>query len=264
MGRPLKLTTDLAEAMCEYARQGMPVGRASALCDVHRVSAQRWLREGAGEVDAAGEDEDAVIGMRGQFAIDFEGARAAYLLGLLTKWQERIDKQDYNTAKVIAAMMASQAPDEYSERRATRTIDQRTTLQGEIGVTRYASMSTEDLDAERQRIEARRTAAKVDVGDDWRDAVVARLPEEKTLNQETAERSLLTVKRKVGGKPDDHQAFSQNIPPSRAQGSDALVEADQAEFVAAALAPSATGEGGVVLARSLVPPSRRCRGYERC
>ena len=173
MGRPFKLNPDLADQMCGFARQGMPIGRAAALAGCHRVTVQAWMREGAIEIGEAG-DDDAELGPRAEFALSFGAARAEYLLKLNTQWQAAIARKDHNVANVIAAMLASQAPDEYSERRATRTVDQRTTLAGEIGVTRFASMSTEDLEGEHQRIQARRTAAKAQHGDDWREAMVDR------------------------------------------------------------------------------------------
>ena len=254
MRKAFKLTPETAEAMCGYARQGLPAGRAAAMCGIHRVTAQRWLREGAIEISEAG-DGDTALGPRAEFATSFEAARAAFLLGLATKWQECIDKQDYNTAKAIQVMLASQSPDEYSERRATRTVDQRVAMQADLTVNRFASMSADDLDAERQRIAGRIDAAQALGGDeDWRAAAV-RLPRQEgdddgpdpavgknNLLAENLHSGSQTRKTQSGALPAVRPASPENILPSRAQVSGASVADDQAEFVVAAgLTPDHTG-----------------------
>ena len=265
MARPLKLNPAMAEAMCAHAELGLPIGRASALAGIHRCTAMRWLREGASEIDAITDDDDADLSLRGRFAIDFEAARATYLLGLATKWQERIDKQDYNTAKAIQVMLASQSPDEYSERRATRTVDQRVAMQADLTVSRYAEMSVEDLDAERSRISARRAAAQADAGDDWQDAVVKRHApagedidpgppsEEKTPEPDNPQSGSQKRKSEIGGFSGDDHGSTENISPTRARPSNAPVVAD-AESVVAALAPEHDGEADLTRAASPFPP----------
>ena len=217
MPYPAKLTKALAETMSQHARQGLPIGRAASLSGIHRVTAQRWLREGAAEIDQAG-DDDADLSLRATFAIDFEAARAQYLLGLTVQWQAAVKRKDANSAKVIATMLASVSPDEFSERRATRTIDQRTTLAGEVAINRYASMSVEDLAAERERIEQRRNATEGEA--DWRQAAV-RLPgvREKRTSELEPDSGSLNRKSAIGGLPKDDDGPSHNNPPSRAQGS---------------------------------------------
>ena len=234
MAQPLKLNAERAAAMVANAELGLPIGRAAALAGVHRCTAMRWLSQGAAEIAEAGDDDDddgGELGLRAQFSIDFEAARAAYLLGLATKWQERIDKQDYNTAKAIQVMMASQSPDEYSERRATRTVDQKTTLAGEIGVTRYGSMTDVELDAERQRIQARRDAAEAQDGDDWRAAAVnppgpaggeidpGPGPGKNVPTAGKPDSGSITCKPASGALPARVDGSPQNIPPTRARAS---------------------------------------------
>ena len=119
MAPPLKLTDDVAEQMCGFARQGLPVGRAAAMCGIHRVSAMRWLSQGATEIAEAG-DDDGDLGPRAAFAISFEAARAEYLLGLSAAWQAAVARRDADTATAVANMLAVRAPDEFSDRRATR------------------------------------------------------------------------------------------------------------------------------------------------
>ena len=122
MGRPLKLNDDLAEQICGFARQGLPVGRAAALVGVHRVTAQAWLAAGANEIAEIAEagDGDAELGPRAEFAISFEAARAEYLLGLSAAWQAAVARRDAGTATAVQNMLAVRAPDEWSDRRATR------------------------------------------------------------------------------------------------------------------------------------------------
>ena len=242
MGRPLKLNTATAAAMVANAKLGLPIGRASALAGVHRCTAMRWLAQGAAEIDAAGDDEDGELTLRARFSIDFESARASYLLGLVTKWQERIDKQDFNTAKVVAAMMASQAPDEYSERRATRT--QHTTLTGDVTVGRFDGMTDDDLHAERSKIIARRDAAQAGAAgaDSWQAAAVRmpgqdkdedqpeRAAEEKTSTVENPKRSVSTRKPGTATKGFGDGGSPQNISPTRARVSGApVVEAGRSD-----------------------------------
>ena len=218
MGRPTKLTAKVAEAICENARKGLPLGRAAVLVAVHRVTAQRWLAEGALEIaDAA---DDAELSLCAQFTIDFESARAGYLLGLATKWQECIDEGDYNTAKSVQVMMASQSPGEYSERRVTRSVDQRTTMSAEINVNRFADMTTGELATERQQIAARREATEIADADDadWRSAAV-RLPKTgkeipETNNLDSGSR---TVKSDVGGLAANERGSPHDISPTRAR-----------------------------------------------
>ena len=173
MGQPLRLTPDLADRICEYARQGMPLARSSVLCGVHRVTALRWLTQGAAEIaerDETGDEGELPI--RAQFAIDFENARAGYLLGLATKWEKFISEGDYNSAKAVQTMMSSQSPDEFSERRVTKTIDQKVAMSAELSVNRFAAMTAEELGEERAKIEARRSATEIEGDDDWRQAAV--------------------------------------------------------------------------------------------
>ena len=96
---------------------------------------------------------------------------------LSEQWQAAIDEGCHNTAKAIQVMMASQSPDEYSERRVTRSVDQRTTLTADVAVSRYSAMTSDELATERDLIEARREETEIDVADDadWRSAAV-RLP----------------------------------------------------------------------------------------
>ena len=238
MAPPSKLTPALAKEMCGYASQGLPIGRSAALVGVHRVTAMRWKREGGSEIAEAADDYDAEMGLRGQFAIDFDAARAGYLLKLTVQWQAAVDEGDHHVAKVIAAMLASQAPDEYSERRATRHVDQRTTLTGDVTVNRFASMSAEDLDAERQRIEARRAASQNQDDADWRAAAVrlprpagdedapGPVPEENDHPAEKRGSGSIKRKSEIGGLPGDDQALSDNITPTRARANGAGDELD--------------------------------------
>ena len=218
-GRPSKLTPKVAEAICAYATKGLPLARSAVLQGVHRVSAQRWLAQGAAEIaDAA---DDAELSVFAQFAIDFESARAGYLLGLATKWQESIDEGDYNTAKAIQIMMASQSPDEYSERRATRTVDQRTTMTAEVSVSRFADMTSDELATERDQIEARREATEIDAADDadWRQSAV-RLPaspEKENIQAGNPESGSRTVKSEVGGLAVNDPGSPHDISPTRAR-----------------------------------------------
>ena len=218
-GRPSKLTPKVAEAICEYARKGLPLARAAVLGGCHRVTAQRWLAQGAAEIaDIA---DDAELSIFAEFAIDFERARAGYLLGLVTKWQVAIDEGDYNSAKAIQIMMASQSPDEYSERRATRTVDQRTTLTADVHVSRFAAMTADELASERRQIAARREATEIADADDadWRSAAV-RLP--SSTGKENPEAGNLGSgsqdrKSEVGGLAGDDRGSLHDILPTRAR-----------------------------------------------
>ena len=256
MGRPLLLTDELSKTVCEYAAEGMPLGRATALVGVNRTTAWRWVREGEAEIDAAG-DDGGELGPRGQFALDYGSARAGYLRRLNAQWEAAIKRKDYNTAKAVQVMLASQSPDEFSERRATRSINQTTTLQGEIGVARFATMSDVELTAERERMEARRAAAKAQPDDDWREAMVDRpgpagggiddpapVPVEKNPISAIADSGSTNRKIRAGAKGVDDYASPQNIFPTRARPSlDAPVEADEAVVVDVKSAPGHTGGG---------------------
>ena len=152
----------------------MPLRRAAALAGVNRTTAWRWENQGAAEIDQAPDDGEE-LSPHARFTLAFGQARAEYLAELTAAWKAAVKRKDHHVAKVIATMLASQSPDEYSERRAARSIDQRTTLTGEIGVNnRFAEMTTDDLHAERERIAERRVAAKIADGDDWRTAVADR------------------------------------------------------------------------------------------
>ena len=238
MARPTKLTAELAEEICEYARKGLPIRRAAALVGVHRVSAQRWMRQGALEIAEAA-DDDGELTPQAAFAIAFDAARAEFLLGLSTAWQAAIKRKDANVAKAVQVMMASQSPDEYSERRVVRTVDQKMALTGDIGVGRFAEMSDAELTGERQRIEARRAAAEAQPDDDWREAVAQRpapaggdivpgpAPGEKNPEPGNPQSGSQTIKSQTRGFSGDDHALPQNISPTRARilrNSDASVE----------------------------------------
>ena len=228
------------------------------MCGVHRVTVQRWMSQGAVEIAEAAEggDDDAELGPRAEFALAFETARAGYLLELSEAWKTAISKRDANTAKVVATMLASVSPDEFSERRVVRTVDQKTTLAGEIGVTRFTEMSVEALDAERERIQARRAAAKAQPDDDWRDAAVKRpgppgedidpapRPGEKTPASADPGSGSQTRKLNLGALPGHDRGSTTNISPTRARTLNASVEDDKADVVAVALPPDVRCEGG--------------------
>ena len=266
MAAQSKLTDETAEAICEFARQGLPVGRAAALVGVHRVTAQRWMREGAAEIAEAADDGDE-LGPRAAFALSFDAARAEFLLGLSASWQAAIKRKDANIAKAVQVRMASASPDEFSERRVIRTVDQTTTLAGEISVSRFDSMTIDDLNAERERILARRDAAQAGAGADSWQAAAVRTPHqvgEEDLSERAAEENNSTVekpirsvsnrKTRVGGLGGDDPGLSEKNISTRARSSlNAPVAAEEAEFVAAALAPGAA-DGGAGLAGP-APPS---------
>ena len=251
--------------MCGFARQGLPIGRAASLAGCHRASAMRWMSLGAAEIAEAGDDADE-LGPRAAFALDFEAARAEYLLGLATEWEAAIKRKDANTAKVIAGMLSSQSPDEYSERRAVRSVDQRTTLAGEISVSRFDSMSTDDLNREREKIMARRDAAQAGAGSDSWQAAVAMprqgtdedRPEpavgENNSTPEKSKRSLSTRKPQVGGVSVDDLDVSQKNTATRARSSDVSVEAVQSDVQTDGPAPGHAGEGGGFAGPSPSPP----------
>ena len=262
MAAKSKLTAELAEAMCEYARQGLPVGRAAALVGIHRVTAQHWMSIGAAEIAEAGDDDDD-LGPRAAFAISFDAARAEYLLGLSAAWQAAVARKDPNTPKVIATMLASVSPDEYSERRATRT--QHTTLTGDVTVGRFATMSTDDLNAARAKIVARRDAAQAGAADDcWQSAAV-RMPRQGTDEDRhgpAAGKNNSTVgnpgsesqtrKTQSGGLGGDDPGVSQKNISSRARSSNASVEDGPSDVQTDGPAPE-HGEGGATFAGA--PPS---------
>ena len=264
MTGPTKLTNAVSEIICQHARAGLPLRRAAAMAGVNRITAWRWETQGATEIDQVGDDDDAELGPRALFSLAYGQARAEYLAELNAAWKSAIAGKDSNRAKAIQIMLAAVSPDEFSVRRATRSVNQTTTLQGEIGVTRFAEMSTEDLDAERQRIAARRTAARVEDGDDWRGAVADRpgpaggdidpapAAEEKNLSAVNPERSLSNRKSQVGGLPAVSPASPENILPSRARDLSAPVVDDQAEFVVAAQSTPAHS-GGEELTRTSPP-----------
>ena len=263
MTKPSKLTAETAEAMCEFARQGLPAGRAAALVGVHRVTAQRWMREGAAEIAEAADDAED-LGPRAAFAISFESARAEYLLSLSAAWRAAIERKDGNVAKAIQVMMASVSPDEFSERRATRTVDQRVAMQADLTVSRFAEMSVGDLHAARQRIADRRGAAKVEDGDDWRTAVADRPgpaggdidpgppSEEKNSVPDNPQNGSQRRKSEIGGFTGAEPGLSQNISPTRARVPGASVEDDQLESVVAARSTPVHG-GEVELTRTTSP-----------
>ena len=205
----------------------MPLNRAAALAGVNRITAWRWQTEGAAEIDAG--DDDDELGMLARFSLDYGAARAAYLLELSEAWKEAVVRKDGNVAKAIQTMMAAISPDEFSERRATRSINQTTTLAGEIGVSRFGSMSAEELTAEREMIQARHDAAAPLPADDWRSAVV-QLPgpaggdsetpapsEKKTPVPGKPESGSRTRKSGNGALPARNQDFPRNISPTRAR-----------------------------------------------
>ena len=255
MTGPTKLTDEVSEAICTHARAGMPLNRAAALSRINRITAWRWMNEGAAE-----------LGPKARFALNYGEARAAYLLELSDAWKRAIGRKDANTAKVIAGMLSSQSPDEFSERRATRHVDQHTTMSGEIGVNRFSAMSAEDLDQERTKISARIDAAQaLGMDDSWQAAAV-RMPSqvgEEDLperaageNNSTAQKSgsgSQTRKTQSGGLGVDDPGVSQKNSPSRAQASDASVVAGLKDVVADGLAPDHNGERGA--SSPGVPPS---------
>ena len=71
MTGPTKLTDEVSEAICTHARAGMPLNRAAALSRINRITAWRWMNEGAAE-----------LGPKARFALNYGEARAAYLLEL--------------------------------------------------------------------------------------------------------------------------------------------------------------------------------------
>ena len=240
MARPTKLTAELAEEICEYARKGLPVRRAAALVGVHRVSAQRWMRQGALEIAEAA-DDDGELTPQAAFAISFDAARAEYLLGLSAAWQSAIARKEPHVAKCIQVMMASQAPDEYSERRVTRTVDQTTTLAGEIRVSRFDTMTDDDLRGERSKIAARVAAGEAGAGAaSWQDAAV-RMPSSPVgtedapgpaagKNNSTVEKPIRSVsnrKTRVGALGVDDPGLSQKISSTRARKKLALRAREQ-------------------------------------
>lgn len=260
-----KLTADTAEAICEFARQGLPVGRAAALVGVHRVTAQRWMREGAAEIAEAADGDDE-LGPRAAFALSFDAARAEFLLGLSASWQAAIKRKDANVAKAVQVRMASASPDEFSERRVIRTVDQTTTLAGEISVSRFAAMTDDELHAERSKIAARRDAAQACAGADSWQAAAVRMPGQETdedqperaagENNSTVEkpkRSVSTRKPQSRGLGVDDGGLSQKNIPTRARNSNASVEDGPVVMVPAEPAPE-HGEGGGLAGPSPSPP----------
>ena len=259
-----KLTADTAEAICEFARQGLPVGRAAALVGVHRVTAQRWMREGAAEIAEAADGDDE-LGPRAAFALSFDAARAEFLLGLSASWQAAIKRKDANVAKAVQVRMASASPDEFSERRVIRTVDQTTTLAGQISVSRFDAMTDDELHAEREKIAARRDAAQAGAaGDDWQAAAVRmpgqdkdedqpeRAAEEKTSTVENPKRSVSTRKPGTATKGSGDGGLAQKISPTRARNSNASVVDGPSDVQTDGTAPE-HGEGGVSFAGA--PPS---------
>ena len=252
MAQPLKLTPELSKTVCEYAAQGMPLGRATALVGVNRVTAWRWVREGEAEIEAFGEEGEAELGSRGQFALDVGRARAGYLLKLNAQWEAAIKAKNPNLAKAVQVMLASQAPDEFSERRATRSIDQRTTLTGEVTTTnRYASMSGDDLDAEHQKITERIAAGKGRADDaDWRAAAVrppgqvedVTVPGENNATVGKAYSGSRNRKAGSGALAGDDHASTQNISATRARDPGESVAASPSYVVGEEQAPGAHGE----------------------
>ena len=263
MARATKLTDAISDAICAHARQGMPLVRAAALARVNRVTAWRWQSEGAAEIDAA--DDDAELGLRARFALNYGEARASYLLELSDAWKGAIKRKDANTAKQIQSMLSSQSPDEFSERRATRSVNQHTTLSGDVTVGRFATMSTEDLDAEREKIAARRDAAQAGAGADCWQAAAVRMPgQDKDEDQpgraagennstvENPKRSVSTRRTQSGALAVGDHGLAQKISPTRARASDASVEDGPSDVQTDGTAPE-HGEGGVSFAGA--PPS---------
>ena len=261
MTRPTKLTDKVSEAICAHARQGMPLVRAAALSRINRITVWRWQSEGAAEIDAA--DDDDELGLRGRFSLNYGEARASYLLELASAWKGAIERKDPHTAKQIQAMLSSQSPDEFSERRATRT--QHTTLTGDVNVGRFDAMTDDELHAEREKIMARRDAAQAGAaGDDWQAAAVRmpgqgteedqseRAAEENTSTVENPKRSVSTVKRDRGPLAVGDGGLSQKNIPTRARNSNASVEDGPVVMVPDGTAPE-HGEGGVSFAGA--PPS---------
>ena len=219
----------------------------------------RWMSLGAAEIaDADAGDDAGELGPRAAFALDFEAARAEYLLGLARSWQAAIKRRDSNTAKVIAGMLSSQSPDEYSERRVVRSVDQRTQVSGDVTISRFASMSTEDLAIERSKIAARLDAAQALGADDsWRAAAV-RLPRqvlEEDIDPATPLDENPTLEkfqsgsrtRKLGGGalPLDDPGLSQENISTRARVPGASVADGPSVLVPDVSAPDHASEGGV-------------------
>ena len=245
----------------------MPIGRAASLAGCHRVSAMRWLSLGAAEIAEAGDNADE-LGPRAAFAISFEEARASYLLELSEAWRAAVAAKDANTAKAVAAMLSSQSPDEFSERRAVRSIDQRTTLAGEISVSRFDTMTDDALRGEREKIAARVAAGEAGAGAaSWQDAAV-RLPSspvgteddpdpvagENNSTVEKRQSGSQTRKTQVGGFSVDDPADSGKNMPTRARTTGAPVVDDPVVMVPAGSAPGRVGGGGVAVAGAPPPP----------
>ena len=263
MTGPIKLTDAVSETICTHARAGMPLNRAAALARINRITAWRWMNEGAAEIDAA--DDDVELGPRARFALNYGEARAAYLLELASAWKGAVDKKDANTAKVIAAMLSSQSPDEFSERRATRT--QHTTLTGDVTVGRFDTMSDDDLNAEREKIAARRDAAQAGAADDsWQSAAVRmpspvgeedipeRAAEENISTVEKSDSGSITCKTRVGAKGVGDHGLAQKNTATRARDSNASVEDGPSDVQTDGTAPEHVGEGGVSVAGALPSP----------
>ena len=265
MTRPTKLTDQVSEIICQHARAGLPLRRAAALANVNRVTAWRWEAQGAAEIDQA-PDDGAELGPHARFALACGQARAEYRAELTTAWKAAITRKDANGAKAVQVMLASVSPDEFSERRATRTIDQHTTMSGDVTVNRFASMSAEELDTERSKIAARIDAAQALGADDsWRAAAV-RMPGQGTEedrpesavgeNNSTAEkpkRSLSTRKLVGGLNPQADPGLSQENITTRARASNASVVDGPSVLVPGGSAPD-HGEGGVSAGASPSPP----------
>ena len=266
MTGPIKLTDKVSEIICQHARAGLPLRRAAAMAGVNRITAWRWETQGATEIDQVGDDDDAVLSPRAIFSLAFGQARAAYLAELNAAWKSAIAGKDSNRAKAIQTMLAAVSPDEFSERRATRTIDQHTTMSGDVTVGRFDAMSDDDLHAEREKILARRDADKAGAGADcWQSAAV-RTPHQGTEEDQperAAGENNSTVKKRQSGsrnrKPGtatkgfgDHD-LAEKISPTRARTSDASVVDGPSGVQTDGTAPEHAGEGGVSVAGA--PPS---------
>ena len=266
MTRPTKLTDRVSEIICQHARAGLPLRRAAAMAGICRITAWRWETQGATEIDQVGDDGDDELGPRARFSLAFGQARAEYLAELNAAWKSAIAAKDSNRAKAIQTMLAAVSPDEFSERRATRTIDQHTTLTGDVTVGRFDSMTTDDLHAEREKILARRDAAQAGAGSDSWQAAAVRTPHQGTEedqperaageNNSTPEkpkRSVSTIKRDRGPLAVGDDDLAQKISPTRARVSGAPVEAGRSDVQTDLPAPGHVGGGGVSVAGA--PPS---------
>ena len=141
-GRPTKLNDRALAAITADIRAGLPEGSAAARQRIGQRTLQDWLSRGAADIAA---DEDSIYA---EAYLEVEHARADLVAGKVEQLNAALEvggKDADGTVRGIMSFLMARFPDEWSEKRVGRTIDQTTrTVDAGSGEAR----TRDEIDAE--------------------------------------------------------------------------------------------------------------------